>query len=121
MATLASARVGGFSLLPVDDFGDVFEGPGLEAVEDHLLPLEVLLDGEGRRLLVARSPITEVVKCKMFTWHPEMTSRSSKGQKGCPKRSNLKMTHCGRKNASNSLTQSICFLVWTAFGLLRRT
>ena len=34
--------------VPVDDFWDVFEGPGLEAVEHHLLPLEVLLDGEGR-------------------------------------------------------------------------
>ena len=36
------------SFVPVDDFGDVFEGSGLEAVEHHLLPLEVLLDGEGR-------------------------------------------------------------------------
>ena len=48
------------SFVPVDDFGYVFEGSGLEAVEHHLLPLEVLLDGEGSRLLVTRRPITEM-------------------------------------------------------------
>ena len=37
----------------------MFERPGLEAVQHHLLPLEVLIDGEGRRLLVARGPIAE--------------------------------------------------------------
>ena len=47
------------SSAPVNDFGDVFQRPGLEAVQHHLLPLEVLVDRERRRLLITRGPIAE--------------------------------------------------------------
>ena len=45
---------------PVNDFGDVFECPGLVAVQHHLLSLEVLVDLEGRRLLITPVPIAEM-------------------------------------------------------------
>ena len=38
----------------------MFQRPGLEAVQHHLLPLEVLVDRERRTLLITRGPIAEM-------------------------------------------------------------